>query len=189
MQDAIVNGFLGNVMHVLWIVIVLAVPSVAYVVVIWFLTRRLERVALRLGIPAEQPLPHQALVELGRSAGFRLALLVTVLALGAMLLGGLALLVIGLPATSAGEREAAALRDKLQSTKPLCARYRGKGGIDLVGWRVASTADRQFVLGTDNAVHVAKFDDLGGVLQVPVPCRTVPKRKLPAKRAPLHSTS
>lgn len=170
MPEAVVDGFFGIIANVMLIVAILAGALLVYVVLGWFVSRRLEKFVLRLGIPLSQPLPHPALVELGKSFGFRTSFIATLVAIGTMLVSLLALLLIGLPAESAAGKDAAALRSRFASGKAQCARFEVKGSKDLVGWRIGSSPDRQFVLGNDDAVHVLKFDDLERLHQTAVRC-------------------
>ncbi len=172
MQEAIAKGFEGIVLNVLWVVAVLAVGTLAYIALAWagaYLVRRLLR---KLGISIEPRTPHPALTELGRNEGFRISFVAALIAIGITFLGGLAAVLVGGPADAAGVRDAEVLRKTVKSNGSQCARYELKGGRELVGWRIGSTADRQFVFGNDNAAHIIKFDDLERLNETSVPCRT-----------------
>lgn len=185
LPDAVVDGFFGIVANVLLVVVILAVAILVYIVLGWFATRGLERFANRLGIPSNQPIPHPALVELGKSIGFRTSYVASIIAIGTMMVSLLALAVIGVPAESAASKDVGALRARVGSSKAQCARYSVKGSTDLVGWRIGSSTDRQFILGNDNAVHVLRFDDLDRLFQTAVPCKVVAP-KPPARQPRLQ---
>jgi hypothetical protein len=176
--DAVVDGFFGIVANVLLVVAILAIVILVYVVLGWFATRYLERFARRLRIPSSQPMPHPAIVELGASFGFRTSYIASIIAIGTMMVSLLALTVIGVPAERAASKDVDALRARVGSSKARCARYDVKGSADLVGWRIGSAPDRQFILGNDDAVHVLRFDDLERLYQTTVPCKVVVPPKL-----------
>lgn len=168
-QDSIVSGFLGLNQHVLWLLAILTVFITGYVATIWLGTNWLEKVAPRLGI-TDRGTPPATLVALGRSGGFRASLLASAGALALTVTSGGALLLVGLPADKAGRSDAEHLRATVKSSGSLCSRYRLKDQTEIVGRSVGSSATDQYVLGTDDAVHVVKFGDLTALYQTPVPC-------------------
>lgn len=182
--DAVADGFFGIVANVLLVVAILAMVILVYVVLGWFVTRRLERFLNRLGIPSNQPIPHPTLVELGKSFGFRTSYVASIVAIGTMMVSLLALAMIGVPAERAASKDVGALRARVGSSKAQCARYGVKGSADLVGWRIGSSPDRQFILGNDDAVHVLGFDDLDQLHQTAVPCGKVVAPPKPPARQP-----
>lgn len=101
-----------------------------------------------------------------------MSFLAALIAIGATLLGGIAAILVGGPAEAAGDRAAKALLERVKSPDGRCARYELKGGTALVGWRIGSSADRQFVLGNDIAAHIVTFDDLHRLIETDVPCQT-----------------
>ncbi len=170
-QDAIVDGFLGLNQNVLWLLVIFAVVIVAYVAAIWFGSRWLEKIASGYGITDRPGAPPAMLVEFGRSGGFRASLLAAAAALAMTVTSGAALIFVGSPADAAGSRAAAQLRGQVRSNKALCVRYSLKGKAEIVGRSIGSSAERQFILGNDDAVHVVKFDDMDKLYQTPVRCR------------------
>lgn len=170
-QDAVAQGFEGIVINVLWVVVVIAFGVLAYIALAWGALYFLQRLFQRLGISWDTRAPHPAFVELGRNEGVRMSFLAALIAIGATLLGGTAAIMVGGPAEGAGGRDAKALLERVKSPHGRCARYELKDGSALVGWRIGSTADHQFVLGNDNATHVVKFDDLHRLIETDVPCQ------------------
>lgn len=173
-QDAVAQGFEGIVLNVLWILAVIAVGLLVYIAIAWGALYLLQRLFQKFGISWATRTPHPAVVELGRNEGVRVSFLAALIAIGATLLGGIAAVLVGGPADAAGGRAVKALLERVNSPDGQCARYEMKGGSALVGWRIGSTADRQLVLGNDNAAHVVKFDDLQRLIETDVPCQ---KRK------------
>lgn len=172
MQEAIAKGFEGIVVNVSWVVAILAVGTLAYIVLAWGGAYALQKLFTNLGISLKVRTPHPALIELGRNEGFRVSFIAALVAIGATLLGGLGAVLVGGPADAAGTRAAKALLARVNSTSGICARYELKGGSTLIGWPIGSTADRQFVLGNDNAAHVIKLDDLQRLNATSVLCQT-----------------
>lgn len=168
-QDSIVSGFLGLNQHVLWLLVILTVLIVGYVATIWLGTNWLEKIAPRLGIN-DRRTPPATLVALGKSGGFRTSLLASAGALALTMISGSALLLVGLPADKAGRADAAHLRATVESSKSLCGRYRLRDQTEIVGRSVGSSAADQYILGTDDALHAIKLDDLTALYQTPVPC-------------------
>ncbi|MBD8548281.1 hypothetical protein [Sphingomonas sp. CFBP 8760] len=170
-QDAIVDGFLGINEDVLWFVAILAAMAAIYVSLVLFGSHYLERFVARFGFPVQRPTPSAVLVEIRKNDGFRMSILASAIAMIVTLAGVTALLVIGLPADASGRRTAKMLKDDVASIKPVCSRYRLKGSVEVVGIRIGNTAERQFVMANDDALHVLKFDDVDRLFQKPVPCR------------------
>lgn len=168
-QDSIVSGFLGLNQHVLWLLVILTVLIAGYVAAMWLGTNWLARIAPKLGIN-DRGTPPETLVALGRSGGFRASLLASAGALALTVTSGSALLLVGLPADKAGRHDAAHLRAHVKSSQSLCVRYRLKDQAEIVGRSVGSSATDQYVLGTDDALHVVKLSDLTALFQMPVPC-------------------
>ena len=172
-QDAIVDGFLGINQHVLWLLFIFTIIVLVYVTAIWFSSRYLEKLAIKLGIRSRQPVPSAALVEFGKSSGFRTSFLTSVVALAMTIVSGTALFLVGLPADHAGRRHAEALRAEVKSSKGRCNRYVLTGKIEIVGQNIGNSAERLFVLGNDDALHIVKFDEIDELQQTQVACRRV----------------
>lgn len=175
-QDSIVSGFLGLNQHVLWLLVILTVCIAGYVATIWLGSNWLEKVAPRLGIN-DRGAPPATLVALGKSGGFRASLLASAGALALTVTSGSALLLVGLPADKAGRTDAADLRATVKSSKSLCGRYRLKDHTEIVGRSVGSSATDQYVLGTDDALHIVTLGDLAALYQTSVPCGRPPPSK------------
>lgn len=178
--DAVADGFIGLTANVMMIVVICAGVFLVYVVLVWLAERCLNKLTIRPNFSASQPLPHPALAELGKSFGFRASLITALVTFGITVVSIFALFLVGLPAEHAAAKDVTALRGRLTSDRPRCARFRLKGNRDLVGWRIGGTAERQYILGNDDAVHILKFDELDRLQQSPVPCRD----KSPAPQKP-----
>lgn len=113
------------------------------------------------------------MVEFGKSSSFRTSFLTSVVALAMTIVSGIALLLVGLPADRAGRLDGEALRAEVKSSKARCIRYALKSKIEIVGRSIGSSAERLFVLGSDDALHVVKFDEIDKLPQTPVACRRV----------------
>lgn len=170
-QEAIVEGFDGIVTTILWKLALVTLFIPVYLATVWIGGVLLERFAGRFGITTERRTPPPLLIALGRSAGFRASIIVSVIAIGVTILSSLAVILIGVPAQNAGDA-AKNLLNRVRSTAREYARYEMKDGSGVVGWPVGSTPDRQFVLGNDHAAHVVDFDDLQRLNETGVACRT-----------------
>ncbi len=65
----------------------------------------------------------------------------------------------------------------MKSDEVSCISYQLRGGKGIVGLRIGSSAERQYVIGNDDALHVIRFDDIEQVRQTPVRCRRMPDQE------------